>query len=581
MDSFKNISDPALQMMDKIILTFLTKQNDRGITILYVLLALLICSVLGVGIIKFAGHDVQSSSDFGAARSAQIAAHSGLQACVEKFQKQPQQSLDIINKYRKTPSGNEWLAGSFLSPVVMEGELKYCVRIRGVSKDPYAIQVESTGWGKDGSMKRANGVYRLDGLKFDTARNFGNEFALFVNGRMNFEAKLTFKGKVFANDALNFNSGWCDGSIFMEAVVSRGNASFAGQFTFMDVFYCGGNFYFEEYGAVARIEFMKKTGFQGSFTDDGESEKIWMRGDTYFNGSIGASINNLFGNVFHYDGGFPDPSGHLTNYGSIDNRGAAIDIPKELNVNVVSNPPRTDTSTSVFPINIKLSWTALSNDAWGNIGQANNDIPAAIPAAYVGYAYTGDMGNAIYAFASGTNRLVNGFAVVEVDEPLYAFANYGTFTGRIIFINHDQIIIATGAGAGWPNSGINSITAIHNVGQFMTGQNKANKPTDLFRGYVYNDTNSVLFAVAPAECLWYNIKGSFQNMRPKTGIEDTWHPDDAFNQCTIEYDREVMKSLASTGYLKNLDTAFVVIKDSLILKDVAAGLLPKQLGLSF
>lgn len=549
MDSFKTIHFLFFRLLLRG--SFLRK--DRGLTIIYVLFSLILISFIGIGLIKMASHDIRAAGDFNAMRSAEVAAHSGLQACVEKFQKNGPACLNCLNKYRNG-TGDGWIFGGTSSWYTLNGEQKFRAQITGFDVSNKAILIKGEGLGKDGSKRTATGMYKLDGIKLDTTIIQGGRKAMYFATGWELDKKFTLDGCYYCEGSTVFTS-YCGGSIFNGPVIIKGNAEFHGAYTFNDVAYFGNNF-LTLTGTVAPkrgMVFNKKSGFQGTFdvTPTDTIQIIDMYADTYFNGGFTSDgkIDDLHGHDFYHDGG-ANPTGHISNYNKIIPKSPSINLAAELSI------------TTTMPV------PQFHEDAITPSSLIKSVSPTTI---------SGTWANNIYNNPTSYPRW-NGFAVVRILSTASPYiTRAATFTGKIIIINEGMIhYTSVGGDEGWYNCAAGSITVIYNKNKLRWGQNTGY--TDTYRGYIYNEGSDFYLGFASGVRV-REIIGAVHD-RSTTPLMPYFYGADV--NCHIQFSDPIMNELEHINLVSNVtaigDTTFT---DTLILTNPSLGIQSTLLGMSF
>lgn len=188
--------------------------NNKGMTMLYVLAALLIVTFLGSALIKLGHKDTTDSIDYGSMSLSSITAKSSMQAAVNKFEKKSQDAVDFLNDYIDsdvTDTTKLWFLGTPENPISMSKKQNYAVKIQGFDTSTFTIQLLGFGYCNEG-RKKVIGIYKLNGIDWElnTLPNPKPVCALHLgNGAGEINAPIHIYGNTYID---NPQATFCDGS---------------------------------------------------------------------------------------------------------------------------------------------------------------------------------------------------------------------------------------------------------------------------------------------------------------------------------------------------------------------------------
>ena len=574
-------------------------RSNRGITILYVIAAMLLAVAVGAALMKMTNMEMGSSGDFAGIASAGSAARSGLLAAEGLIVDDTTTSIAAFKKFYDDNKGSAtktpvYLVGTSTTFESMQtnSEQKYRVSIIAMDTTDMTVTLFSEGQGKNGSRKDIKGYYKIGNLGFvsDTTNGVGSEDALFIaNGSMKFGAHLNITGGARCLGDIDLSNGWCSGASFNGPFICGGNAKIPGNWTFNGVAYCKGNFSVipVSVSPVGGIVFKEKCGFEAGFDEPGSAAvnpTVKMEKDCWSNGSLSTHIDDMNGKTYHHDGGVTNAATYV-HHGTIDNMGTQIDIPDKLGIQATVASPQFNAG-AIDP-SYYLEWSAVKasyNHGTGKFESVtgyNKPFDANYDA--TGNTIDAAQANKIWDYANSLSpsKLWNDFAVVHIasGQAMTSITGNGVFNRKIIFINEGLMDQGSAAGRGWYDCAPGSITMVYNMGSYQLGQNYNNPGT--FRGYIYNAEGSTSFNVSPASITFQNIYGAVHNMRTSSSPVDVLYVDDSQNTVGITYDGSIMDVIAGTGLVSNIGSAVggVIITSIMQRLDRDFGLAPILRGL--
>jgi hypothetical protein len=194
----------------------LHKRKEGGFAVVLGIIILFAATITGMALLYLAGRDQSASTDTAKMRTTHTAAQSALQACIGKFETQPDSALKILQAYINDHS-KCWILNSPSEAKVKRpfdltslfGTQKYSARIVGYDPHDNIIQIEGVGEGSSDAYKSIIGVYKLFGVGVEAVAGW----ALYLNhDSQNFDNKIEVVGDMYACSGFHFNGG-ANGSI--------------------------------------------------------------------------------------------------------------------------------------------------------------------------------------------------------------------------------------------------------------------------------------------------------------------------------------------------------------------------------
>ncbi len=555
------------------------RYGNSGVSIVFVMAALIVTGLVGTALLKMGTSDQLSSSFYSSSESARLAARSGVISATSNIGSSNPDTitkmLKLFNEYVSAANPDTlsdeslWLKGGSNSWENLSSSQKYRVRIAAFHPDSFEISLISEGIGAGGSRSEAMAVYDLRGLTRIVGTNTGTvptnalqmdngafEFnvPLIVNGNtsvrrgMAIWAPSHFRGTLRCDTLLN-----PDGSKEIDDVIFSGgilevdsSAYFAGQ--------AG--------GGGANAIFHGDAGFDGlfffqnadiTFDATGNSKYIFAGGTNIDGGtSLDMETNSIevYNTSKFYDS-FDNMSSfvnHTNIWGSISN--ATVDVATKVGLPKTPPPPIYFDTTLLASVSYQTI-DAASN--WGNGPKLSG----------------GDL-NAIYDASAG-NRLGNVFAVVRVINTNSAsgiFDNDGTpFTGKmILWVDNARNIVGD-----YVETSTDANLTIY-VGD-GSGTTPHFNNFDYARGYIYlNDYSNENFSFG----------GNGGNCEIDGGVYSGPNTQLFFHGSgtqTISYDPGVISELAVLGIFNNPnDSSTSITASEIVLEPGATRIQPDMLG---
>jgi hypothetical protein len=448
---------------------------QRGFATALVLLFLVITGVTGGLLLKFSKRQSASTTNYFQARSATLAAQSGLQAGLASLAENPADAVIHLNAYLQDNS-KSWLlngtgnAGRRIPTTLGSTEQSYATRIMAFDPATNLVKLESEGMGPGGSVSQAYGVYQLDGLKSlqpDLAH-----FAWYMAGEArNIDQPVHVYGDAYFGGDIHFNGG-ADNSVFHGAVKiargSGGTSSFDAKVSFLDDVYFQTPVSFQGNASL----FYKRTGFEANIRTDNNPRWLGSGQPAYFNANVNGGNGKL-----DFNGNPVFTNGQLNqartlNGSSFTQQGSDIDIAAAL-----GQPSGTEEeitfSMSSIPSGKIFTPGALGIGVWGGL--------------------TGPELSSAYAAAKNSGDLYRGFLVVRLSSGYRfdAVAN-NILDGNFLF----EVTAPINVNGNLPISDPGSVALWH-IGS--SGNMQGFGGPGLVRGYVnVSGTGSMIYQWGPA-----------------------------------------------------------------------------------
>lgn len=274
--------------------------SEKGVAMILGLIMLFIASIIGLSMMSMSHKEKAASIDSSAIRNVAVTADASLKACEEQFTLQPNNVVEILNKYSSDPS-YKWLLASSASQSEKKKALdnsgfEYSASIAAFDKVNYVLQIKGNGYGRNGEAKSVTGIYKLNGIGTESTANMKYALYLAGDGRY-FDAKVTINGDVYFGSDFHFNGG--AGNSRIKGTLKTGlNSSLlstidAPGIVIDSVAYIGTNLRMNN-----ALLCKSKTGVEGSLE---LNSSLSIQGDGWFNGVNSGSglINMPSGKIYH------------------------------------------------------------------------------------------------------------------------------------------------------------------------------------------------------------------------------------------------------------------------------------------
>ncbi len=287
------------------ILRSVNSGNEKGIATMLGLIMLFIASIIGLSIMYMSQKEKAATIDSSAIRSVAVTADASLKACEKQLLLEPDNVIEILNKYSSDPS-YKWLLASSASQsekkkVLDNSGFEYSASIAAFDKVNKVLQIKGNGYGRNGEAKSVIGIYKLNGIGTESTANLKYALYLAGDGRY-FDAKVTINGDVYVGSDIHFNSGAANSRIngtlktgTNESLLSTVNAP---GIVVDSAVYIGTKLHLNN-----MLLCKSKTGVEGNLE---LNSSLSIQGDGWFNGTnSGSAIINM-------------SSGKISHSGSID-----------------------------------------------------------------------------------------------------------------------------------------------------------------------------------------------------------------------------------------------------------------------
>ena len=272
--------------------------NNRGVTLLYVLMALLAVSFMGLNLIKLTGADAKTGVYYGineVSRLNNINGHTHATILIQSDTSTEMfdSIMVFLNEYMAAPSldsiTKRFIIGDSTQYVSMSNLPGAKYKVELTSFDPSSMVVQLTVDSKTKNTKTTNtGLYYLDGLEihidtvFDTVpdTSFVPMASFRLGGNTDFESNcnIIVDGGTFINGKLTTNSSdVIFNGPFHQAFGVHKTIINGGSLVFNDIAYLGGSWDF-----TIDVEFKKAVAFDGGLT--GHQSNPEFNGTIYHNG---------------------------------------------------------------------------------------------------------------------------------------------------------------------------------------------------------------------------------------------------------------------------------------------------------
>lgn len=527
------------------------KCADEGMSMLYVLAALIVTGFIASAMVKMMTSDRVGNSYYSTSAAARSAAKSGVIASVAKFEAGSSDILALLQRWINSNTreeliaanpNDEWILGSSTSYATIGGVMKYRTKLVAFDSEKFNIKIVSEGEDQSGARAMVTSLYHLDGLGYPEVEitNWGNENALFVgtgtdlwvHGEMNVDGNVYFGN----TSGLRFDS-YCAGSIFHknfiidDAATSLDSIRFDGKkdtaYEFKGPAYFGTRL---EFTGNTEFDCAQKSGFRWGVAMKGSGNfinthmaSLW-NGDLYGN-FIGSGKLNGFNQFAHHNG---DMTGLRISYVDVDEHSMSgspelvsgnIDIQDSLGV-----------STDQCEIKVNpgvILEKYITEWHWGS-----------------GTPFTAERAQKLYDDINTPKW--HGFLVLRLENDLVLDDGANAFDGKIIILVNG-FTIQVGA---HNNRTFNCLPTTN----FTIVNNNAGKVISIggweyYRGFMWAGAGST-FKVGGAQIPASNIFGAIYAASGVDVME--WYPPGALTTF-ITYDPTVLEELDHDGFLTKIN----------------------------
>lgn len=523
-------------------MAFTKQKKNSGVALLYVIMALLAVSFIGVGLINISRSDVKSSIFMGTSESARSAVQSGFTATLDTIAtREPTAQVEILKKFRlmfhadhidsiKNNMDSLWIIGNDSTYVeIGNSGQKFRAQLESFDRSVYSTTIRVDGLGSGGSGASARGVYSLLGLtttqtmviKKDWSGQPG--FSLGGGSQLWTHGEFRVDGDFYIKDAnlVNFD-GYFGGSIFNGNFILDTISNPAATVRIDNL---GGKpIYFNKVayfgvrpattGSVD-MYFMDKVGFE-----HGVLFKAWdylgTKNTSYWNGPFEGVYNNSgsmngWNQTAYHNGSLPADPAEITVSNLTVKRGLApatgdLNIPESLGINM--NPCEFDLDLSKIPAEYIHEWNNPSG------------------------TFTETVANQWYQ----DSTLLNGFLIIKLTSQMNVGDAGGKFTGKMIVLTNGQRMYVGGATVFDCDTTVKANFSVFNNNG---GRLENFGGWDVLRGWILGETGSTnIFGGGPPYVKM--IKGVVSTQKNVARIE--WYPLSS-TQAFIEFDSEVIDEI--------------------------------------
>lgn len=192
----------------------MSNTNQRGMSLVYVMLCLIIIGITTTALIKMSHKSSITQLHYSNSESARIAVHAGFDkalAFLETKDKTKQQKVLtalqqwIEQKNKGTEINNPWIVGTISSKDSINKSCRYRVQIVGFDPDRFAVTLHTEGIGQGTAQASAIGTYIIDGLGYDKKTTIKPTHALYLgSGADEINTQLRVNGSTFMNESGQF-----------------------------------------------------------------------------------------------------------------------------------------------------------------------------------------------------------------------------------------------------------------------------------------------------------------------------------------------------------------------------------------
>ena len=400
--------------------------NNRGITLLYVLMALMAISFIGLNLIKLAGNDAKSGAYYGANESSRMAVISGFNASSDFFRADKNSVefdaiMNVIKSHAFTsdpsslPDSVTWLIGDNSGYISIPGSKSaFRAQLQGLDPDNFIVHIKVDAAGRAGSHSEGSALYVLDGLESYTDTIFSTILdtvvipisAMRLGGDTDFESNcdLTVTGVAYLSGKLTTR----DITLTFNGPFIQTKGDYTTNFSnskSVEIFngptYFGGHLQWNGDGPT----FNDKVGFDGGVAG---GTPPTFNGDIYHNGNITTDFSTNAAVFIGWGKQWDLDNNDLYSVYSLYNNGV-VDEMTYLDA-IATNVNNVNRSTSPYDIPSALGLDTTLPELMLDETVLNSVAPQII----VGSATATDINNAHAAAVATGDTLCGGFAVVKV-----------------------------------------------------------------------------------------------------------------------------------------------------------------------
>lgn len=304
-------------------------RNARGFASTHALVIMVFAIVVGAYFLKSAAKEASTAGSYFQMRSAGAAAQAGLNAGLAQLESGPA-AASILRGYLQDNS-RCWLLGAAAPERAMRAialpatSQAYAARIIAFDIATHTVKIESEGRGPGGSIARATGVYRLEGLG-NLAQPPQPDYALYLAGPGRaLDAPMVVDGGTYFGGAMRLapsaSGSSFNGSFKVAAALSAGATQIQGSVSFRD------DAYFETPLQIlgGTTVFHKRFGFDDDVILNATARLLGTGLGGYSNGTLSGGQRLDMGGKPLEHSGFLDPA-RVANAGRMVDTHDPIDI---------------------------------------------------------------------------------------------------------------------------------------------------------------------------------------------------------------------------------------------------------------
>ncbi len=214
------------------------KKTIRGMSMLYVIAALVVTGFIGTALIKVSSSGSMSRAYYATSATARSAAQSGIISAIEKLENDVPTTISILQKWLENPiNPPETVVSNVL------GELSYTAVLLAFDPENFNITLKSDGIGRGNSRASVISVYHLAGLEFRPDHDWEYMDALHIEDgvKITIRAPIEVYGGIRLSNTSSYD-GFARGSVYHGPFRTQdggGVMIFEGKHTFEENAYFG------------------------------------------------------------------------------------------------------------------------------------------------------------------------------------------------------------------------------------------------------------------------------------------------------------------------------------------------------
>ena len=457
--------------------------NEKGFTVVYALVMLLIVSVGGTALLFMVRKNRSGALDYSTMRVASEAAEAALRACEGQFMNHPDTALAILKKF-KQDDHYRWLLNSSVAAACTEvkydlnttaGAPKYNAKIVDFDSTTRFLTIEGTGYGGNNGRKKVLALYKLDGIEIVTppATPAGTYYGLYLGGPIeNLNIASNFYCDVYfamPNGLYTTDMVIQGGSSVFWDNLKTGGSSTSSVLVFSTPVTVKKNAYFQcgvKHGSTLTVDGM--AAFEKAFS--GFDARMQLKGKSYFNSNNSSPFNkdiNMNGNpVYRYSSGIPASK--------FVNCASGSPIAKTSKMVGLDDSLGMKTTTDAYSLNLPVG-------SWGS----------GVSVQSVGGSINGSSFQTWFNGKTTSQKYLGKYLVVNQTSDVSINTSASTFSGKMIWVTNGY---ALNANSYWPDCDVNSNTFIY-ANARSTSESASTRLINMgvtnnkkFRGVIYENS---------------------------------------------------------------------------------------------